>query len=70
VDDPPAQNPKDVSASKNGDAFYARKFGSYHPGITQFVMCDGSIKPVRVSINLQMYERFAIIADGQVVSDD
>jgi len=70
LDDPPAKGPKDVTASTNGDAFFARKFGSYHPGVTQFVMCDGSIKTVRVSINLQMYERFALIADGQVVSDE
>jgi len=70
TEDPPAQNPKDVTASKNGDAFFARKFGSAHPGVTQFVMCDSSIKTVRVSINLQSYERFAIIADGQPVTDD
>jgi hypothetical protein len=70
LDDPPAKGPKDVSASTNGDAFFGRKFGSYHPGVTQFVMCDGSIKTMRVTINLTMYERFAIISDGQVVSDD
>ena len=44
ADDPPAKHSKDVTPSTNGDAFYARKFGSYHPGVTQFVYCDGSTR--------------------------
>src|SRR5262249_16943695 len=48
-DDPLAQGPNDVTPSTQADAFYARKFGSYHPGVCQFVLCDGSVKVVRNS---------------------
>lgn len=30
---------------------YAWQFGSYHPNITQFVMCDGAVKPIPDVVN-------------------
>jgi prepilin-type N-terminal cleavage/methylation domain-containing protein len=69
-DDPPAKSPTDITPSKNGDAFYARKFGSYHPGVTQFVMCDASVRPVKVSIDLKNYQRLAVRGDGEATTDD
>jgi prepilin-type processing-associated H-X9-DG protein len=67
-DDPPAQSPRDVTPSLFGDAFYARKFGSYHPGVCQFVMCDGSVRVVPINIDLNNYRRLAVRWDGEVVA--
>jgi prepilin-type N-terminal cleavage/methylation domain-containing protein/prepilin-type processing-associated H-X9-DG protein len=69
-EDPPAKGPKDVTASLNGDAFYARKFGSYHPGVTQFAFCDGSVRATRITINLENYRRLAVRHDGEVATED
>ena len=43
------------------------RFGSNHPGVTNFVMCDGSVHAVSVSIDLQAYEWLAMRDDGEVV---
>jgi len=68
-DDPLATGPKDVTPSTRADAFYARKFGSYHPGVCQFVFCDGSVKAVRTSIDPVNLRRLAVRNDGEVVSE-
>jgi prepilin-type processing-associated H-X9-DG protein len=75
-EDPPAKGPKDISASTQppnvttSDAFFARKFGSYHPGVTQFAFCDGSVRATRITINLDNYRRLACRHDGEAVSED
>ena len=69
-DDPLAQGPKDLTPSTRADAFYARKFGSYHPGVCQFVFCDGSVKAVRTSIDGLNLRRLAVRNDGEVISAD
>jgi prepilin-type N-terminal cleavage/methylation domain-containing protein len=43
-------------------------FGSYHPGVCQFVMADGSVHPIRTTINLTVLGNLADIADGVPVS--
>jgi prepilin-type N-terminal cleavage/methylation domain-containing protein len=45
----------------------ASKFGSYHPGFCQFVMCDGSVRAVPVAISGEILERLAVRNDGQVI---
>jgi prepilin-type N-terminal cleavage/methylation domain-containing protein len=69
-DDPPAKNSKDVTPSTGGDAFYARKFGSYHPSVTQFVFCDSSVRPIKTSIDLNNYRALAVRNDGNVVTEE
>ena len=44
------------------------EFGSYHPGICQFVLADGNVRPISVSISLTTLARLANRQDGQVVS--
>jgi len=44
-------------------------FGSYHPGICQFVMADGSVRSVRVSINTTILGYLADIDDGNAIPD-
>jgi prepilin-type N-terminal cleavage/methylation domain-containing protein len=45
-------------------------FGSYHPGVCQFVMGDGSIKAVRISINTTVLGNLADIDDGAPIEGD
>jgi prepilin-type N-terminal cleavage/methylation domain-containing protein len=40
------------------------KFGSYHPGICQFVFGDGSVHGISVATPLQILDNLANIADG------
>ena len=42
------------------------RFGSYHPGICQFVLGDGTVRPVDLSINGSTLGFLANKADGQV----
>ena len=55
-----ARNPKDTVNNR---------FGSYHPGVCQFVMADGSVRGVRVQVNTTVLGNLADIADGNTVSD-
>ena len=66
-DDPLATGPTDVTPSTRGDAFYARKFGSYHSGVCNFVFCDGSTRSVRTSIDTANLRRLAVRNDGEVI---
>jgi prepilin-type N-terminal cleavage/methylation domain-containing protein len=68
IEDPLAQSPTDVTPSKGGNAFYARKFGSWHTGICQFVYCDGSVHVIRTSIDPDNLRRLAVRNDGEVIS--
>jgi prepilin-type N-terminal cleavage/methylation domain-containing protein len=45
----------------------ARKFGSWHTGVTGFVFADGSVHYVRSSIDYTTLERLARRDDGEVV---
>ncbi len=67
-DDPLAKGPYDVTPSTRGDAFYARKFGSWHTGVCQFAFGDGSARSIRVSIDPLNLRRFAVRHDGEVQS--
>ncbi len=51
-----------------GLSFFA--FGSNHPGVCQFVFCDGSVKAVRNSIDLDNLGRLTSRNDGQVITTD
>jgi prepilin-type N-terminal cleavage/methylation domain-containing protein len=48
---------------------YNRQFGSYHPGICQFVMCDGSVRGVPISVSELVLSRLSNRHDGQPVPD-
>jgi len=47
---------------------YNRNFGSWHEGVCQFVMCDGSVKPISITIDLVNYHRLGVRNDGQVIT--
>ena len=44
-------------------------FGSYHPGVCQFVMGDGSVQGIAVAIDLATLAFLANRHDGQIVED-
>ncbi len=52
------------------DAVFAKKFGSWHPGVCQFVFCDGSVKPVRTTVDETTLSRLACRYDGLPIAGE
>jgi prepilin-type N-terminal cleavage/methylation domain-containing protein len=48
---------------------YNIQFGSYHPGICQFLLGDGGVRPVTVSVSGTTLSRLSVRNDGQPVPD-
>jgi prepilin-type N-terminal cleavage/methylation domain-containing protein len=70
-EDPLGRGPTDIFPSGGVvDGIYARKFGSVHPGICQFVFCDGSTRGIRVTIDGQSLRRLAVRNDGDPINSD
>ncbi|QEL13240.1 DUF1559 domain-containing protein [Limnoglobus roseus] len=69
-EDPLATGPNDLSPSTTADAFYARRFGSWHTGVCQFAMGDGSVKPVKTTIDPAQLRRLAIRNDNEPTVND
>ena len=57
--------------SSGGNAEYQRYwawiFGSWHPGVCQFVMCDGSVQSIANSIDVETYRRLGVRDDGEPI---
>ena len=47
--------------------FFQNNWGSAHPGVAQFAFCDGSVRPIRLTLNAAMMDRLLKIDDGQVI---
>jgi hypothetical protein len=62
----PIRRPTDPSESVSREAF---SFGSWHPGICQFVIGDGSVRPINVTTDpAKILRPLAQVADGQNVT--
>jgi prepilin-type N-terminal cleavage/methylation domain-containing protein len=68
LEDPLAQGPNDLLRSTSGDAFWARKFGSWHTGVCQFAFTDGSVRPIRNTIDTTSLRWLASRSDGNVIT--
>jgi prepilin-type N-terminal cleavage/methylation domain-containing protein len=69
IEDPLAQSPTDLTPSTGvQDGIWARKFGSYHPGICQFAFCDGSVRAIRNNIDTANLRRLAVRNDGETIT--
>src|SRR5262245_11465639 len=62
MDRPPAVSPTDSFRREE-------RFGSYHPGVCQFVLCDGSVRAIQNSIDIETLTRLAVRNDGLPVGD-
>jgi hypothetical protein len=40
-------------------------FGSWHPGVCQFVLGDGSVRGLAVTTGLPVLEAFSVVDDGE-----
>ncbi|WP_425614344.1 DUF1559 domain-containing protein [Anatilimnocola sp. NA78] len=70
IEDPLARGPDDLTPSAGVvDGIFARKFGSFHPGICQFVFCDGSTRSIKTSIDSINLRALAVRNDGEVAND-
>jgi hypothetical protein len=43
-------------------------FGSYHPGICQFVLGDGSVRPIPITTPYKTLALFSVVNDGETVT--
>jgi prepilin-type N-terminal cleavage/methylation domain-containing protein/prepilin-type processing-associated H-X9-DG protein len=69
IEDPIARGATDLTPSGGiVDGIYARKFGSWHPGVCQFVFCDGSVRAIRTTIDVSNLRRLAVRNDAETIS--
>jgi prepilin-type N-terminal cleavage/methylation domain-containing protein len=60
------ENPPNVCVSRNDIQFNYLPMGSFHPGITQFAVVDGSVHVIADDVDLQVYKDYATVNGGEV----
>ena len=65
---PLAQSDTDTAAYNQLEIADSR-FGSNHPGICQFVFCDGGVRPIQVSVSEAILGLLSARNDGKVIPD-
>src|SRR5262249_14338953 len=56
-------------ANDENGTFANQSFGGPHPGVCEFVMCDGSIRKVNINININTLTALATRALGETPGD-
>jgi len=67
--DPACQTPAPTSPVNWRSLQYAWGFGSWHMGVTNFVMCDGSVRGVSDNIDVISWISLGTSQGGEVVTD-
>ena len=67
---PPAPDGNYEGDGSSGKPYWGNLFGSNHPGMTQFVFCDGSVRGIQTTIDLLIYEAMATRNQGEAVSGE
>ena len=60
---------QDPGHDANGNQWADKAFGSWHPGLCNFVFCDGSVKALPVTININTLQLLGVRNDGQVIPE-
>src|SRR5262249_58062145 len=69
IEAPLARGPTDITPSAGVvEGISARRFGSWHPGICNFVFCDGSVRAIQNTIDTVNLRRLAVRNDGEVIN--
>jgi hypothetical protein len=68
-DAPLARFPDDETYCATGPS-RCGNFGSQHPGICQFVLCDGSTQAFAVDMDLEILRRYTNRSDGELIEND
>src|SRR5262249_28250182 len=55
--------------SPTDTVFKERRFGSYHTGVCQFVLCDGSVRAISVNIDILVLSWLTIRNDGRATGN-
>jgi prepilin-type N-terminal cleavage/methylation domain-containing protein len=63
----PTQNPAPTNA--NRPLQYAWGFGSWHPGTTQFVMCDGSVRGISDTVDGIAWGAMGTVEGGEAIAN-
>jgi prepilin-type N-terminal cleavage/methylation domain-containing protein len=70
IEDTLGKGPDDLTPSTSGDGFFARKFGSWHPGVCQFAFTDGSVRMLRNTLDTTTLRALSGRSDGVVTSTE
>jgi prepilin-type N-terminal cleavage/methylation domain-containing protein/prepilin-type processing-associated H-X9-DG protein len=61
---------KTTGKTDQGNWFHWYSFRSMHPGGGNFAMCDGSVKFIKNSINMNTYQALSTRGQGEITSSD
>jgi len=58
------------AANDENGANANQSFGGPHPGVCEFVMCDGSVRKLNININIQTLTSMATRQGGETIADN
>jgi prepilin-type N-terminal cleavage/methylation domain-containing protein len=64
-----SRGPTDGHPSTLGAGLITTRFGSWHPGICQFALCDGSVRALSVSVSQPILEDLGDRRDGRAMGN-
>ncbi|MEN1678666.1 MAG: DUF1559 domain-containing protein [Planctomycetota bacterium] len=62
--------PNSQFKTRTDDGWNKMPMGSYHPGVTNFVYCDGSVNSIADDVSVILYQSLGTVDGEEVVNDD